>query len=35
VWQIINRETVRTSSNRQDIKINWNFEEITNPETVA
>ena len=33
VWQIINRETVRTSSNRQDIKINWNFEEITNPET--
>ena len=35
VWQIINRETGRTSLNRQDIKINWNSEEITNPEIVA
>ena len=35
IWQIINRETGRTSSNGQDIKINWNFEEITNPETVV
>jgi len=35
LWQIISRETGRTSSNRQDIKINWNSEEITNPETVA
>jgi len=35
VWQIINRETGRTSLNREDIKINWNSEEITNPETVA
>jgi hypothetical protein len=35
VWQIINKETGRTSSNKQDIKINWNSEEITNPENVA
>jgi len=35
VWKIINRETGRTSLNRQDIEINWNSEEITNPETVA
>jgi hypothetical protein len=35
VWQIINKETGRTSSNKQDIKIIWNAEEITNPEKVA
>jgi len=35
VWQIINKETGRTSSNKQDIKIIWNSEEITNPENVA
>ena len=35
VWQIVNKETGRTSSNKQDIKIIWNFEEITNPENVA
>jgi len=28
-------ETGRTSSNKQDIKIIWNSEEITNPENVA
>ena len=35
VWQIINKETGRTSSNKQDIKITGNSEEITNPENVA
>ena len=35
IWQIINNETERTSSNKQDIKIIWNSEEITNPENVA
>jgi len=35
VWQIINKETGRSSSNKQDIKIIWNSEEITNPEKVA
>jgi len=34
VWQIINKETGRTSSNKQDIKITWNSEEITNTENV-
>ena len=34
VWQIISKETGRTSSNK-DIKIIWNSEEITNPEKVA
>jgi hypothetical protein len=35
VWQIINKETGRTFSNKQDIKIIWNSEEITNPENEA
>ena len=35
VWQVINKETGRISSNKQDIKIIWNSEEITNPEKVA
>jgi len=35
VWQITNKETRRTSSNQQDIKIIWNSEEITNPENIA
>jgi hypothetical protein len=35
VWQIINKETGRTPSNKQDIKLIWNSEEITNPENVA
>jgi hypothetical protein len=35
VWQIINKETGRTTSNKQDIKIIWNSEEITNPDNVA
>jgi len=35
VWQIINKETGRTYSNKQDIKIIWNSEEITYPENVA
>jgi len=35
VWQIINKETGRTFSNKQDIKIIWNSEEITNPKNVA
>jgi len=35
VWQIINKETRRTSSTTQDIKIIWNSEEITNPENIA
>jgi len=35
VWQITNKETGRTSSNKQDIKIIWNSEEITNPEHIA
>jgi hypothetical protein len=35
VWQIINKETGRTSSNKQYCKIIWNSSEITNPENVA
>jgi len=35
VWHIKNKETGRTSSNKQDIKIILNSEEITNPENVA
>jgi hypothetical protein len=35
VWQIINKETGRTFSNKQDNKIIWNSEGITNPENVA
>jgi len=35
VWQITNKETGGTSSNKQDIKIIWKSEEITNPENVA
>ena len=35
VWQIINKETGRTSTNKQDINIIWNSEEITNPENVV
>jgi hypothetical protein len=35
VWEVINKEIGRTSSNKQDIRILWNSEEITNPETVA
>jgi hypothetical protein len=35
VWQIVNKETGRTSSNKQDIIIIWNSEEITNPRNVA
>jgi hypothetical protein len=35
VWQIINKETGRTFSNKQDIKIIWNSEEITNLKNVA
>jgi len=35
VWQIINKETGRTSSNKQDIKLIWNSEAITNPENVG
>ena len=31
----MNKETGRTSSNKQDNKIIWNSEEITNPENVA
>jgi hypothetical protein len=35
VWQIINKETGKTSSNERDIKIIWNYEEITYPENIA
>jgi hypothetical protein len=35
VWRIINKETGRTTSNKQDIKIIWNSKEITNLEKVA
>jgi hypothetical protein len=34
-WQIINKETGTTSSSKQNIKIIWNSEEITNSENVA
>jgi len=35
VWQITNKKTGGNSSNKQDIKIIWNSEEITNPENIA
>ena len=35
MWQIINKETGRNSSNIQDIKIIWSSEKITNPENIA
>jgi hypothetical protein len=35
VWPITNKETGRASSNKQDINIIWNSEEITSPENVA
>ena len=35
VWQIIDKGTGRTTSNKQDTKIIWNSEEIINPENVA
>jgi uncharacterized protein YktA (UPF0223 family) len=35
VWQIINRESGKISSNKLDIKLNWNSEDITHPQNVA
>jgi hypothetical protein len=35
IWQIINKETGKNLSNKSDITINWNSEEITHPENVA
>jgi len=35
VWQIINKENGISSSDKQDIKIIWSYENITNPENVA
>jgi hypothetical protein len=35
MWQIINKETAKTSLDKQDIKIIRNSEEITNTENVA
>jgi hypothetical protein len=35
IWHIINKETGKTSLNKQDIKIIRNSEEITNPENIA
>jgi hypothetical protein len=35
VWYIINRESGKTSSNKLDIKLNWNSEDITHPQSVA
>jgi hypothetical protein len=32
VWWFINKETGRTFSNKPNVKIIWNSEEITNPE---
>jgi uncharacterized protein YktA (UPF0223 family) len=32
VWQIVNRESGQTSSNKLDIKLNWNSEDITHPQ---
>jgi hypothetical protein len=34
VWQIINRESGKISSNKLDIKLNWNSEDITHPQSV-
>jgi hypothetical protein len=35
IWQVIRKETGKTSSKKQDIKIIGNSEEITNPEKLA
>ena len=35
IWQIINKETGKTPSNKTDIIIHWNSEEITHLENVA
>jgi hypothetical protein len=35
MWHIINKETEKTSLNKQDIKIIRNSEEITNPVNIA
>jgi hypothetical protein len=35
IWRIINKETRKTPSNKTDIRVNWNSEEITHPENVA
>jgi exonuclease III len=35
VWQIINRQSGKISSNKLDIKLNWNSEDITHPQSVA
>jgi hypothetical protein len=34
VWQIINRESGKISSNKPDIKLNWNSEDIAHPQSV-
>jgi hypothetical protein len=35
VWQLINKETGKNSSNKQDIKLIWNSEEIIKLENIA
>jgi hypothetical protein len=35
IWQIINKETGKTPSNKTDIIIHWNSEEITHLQNVA
>jgi hypothetical protein len=35
VWQIINRESGKISSNKLDIKLSWNSEDMAHPQSVA